>query len=69
MEIFQILVKRSPQTVFGHLAQARIKSAAGDFESAAEEAKQARDATTSEQQKQNIKTLIDRLQAKQDINK
>ena len=69
MELFQTLVKRSPQTVFGLLAQARIKSAAGDFAGAAEAARQAQAAAPGEQQKQNIKSLIDRLQAKQDINK
>lgn len=69
MEIFQILVKRAPQTVFGHLSQARIKSAAGDYAGAAEEAKQAQAVAVSDQQKQSIKALIDRLQAKQDINK
>src|SRR4029077_10969999 len=31
MEIFQQVAKRFPQTVYGYLAQARIKSAAGDF--------------------------------------
>jgi len=69
MEIFQILVKRSPENVFGHLAQARIKSAAGDFSAAAEEAKKAQAAAASDQQKQNIAALIKRLEAKQDINK
>lgn len=68
MEILQTLVKRTPQTVFGLLAQARIKSAAGDFAGAAEAAKQAQAAAVNDQQKQNIKALIDRLQAKQDIN-
>ncbi len=69
MEIFQALVKRSPDNVFGHLSQARIKSAAGDFAGAAEEATKAQAVAVSDQQKQNIKALIDRLNAKQDINK
>ena len=69
MEIFQILVKRSPETVFGHLAQARIKSAAGDFPGAAEETRKAQGLAVSEAQKQNIAALIKRLEAKQDINK
>ena len=69
MEIFQSLVKRVPKDVFGHLAQARIKSAAGDFDAALSEAKAAQAATTWDQQKQAIQGLIDRLQAKQDINK
>ena len=69
MEILKSVAKRYPETVFGHLATARIKSAAGDFPGAAEEARKAQAVAISDQQKQNIKTLIDRLQAKQDINK
>jgi tetratricopeptide (TPR) repeat protein len=69
MEIFQSLAKKSPQTVFGLLAQARIKSAAGDFAGAAEAAKQAQAAAPTDAQKTSIKALITRLEAKQDINK
>src|SRR5437867_5612958 len=69
MEIFQAVAKRSPQTVYGHLAQARIKSAAGDFAGAAAEATEAQNAAPIDAQKQSIKALIDRLQSKQDINK
>jgi tetratricopeptide (TPR) repeat protein len=69
IEIFKDVAKRSPESVPGHLAGARIKSATGDFAGAAEEAKKAQAAATSDAQKQSIKALIDRLQAKQDINK
>jgi DUF2911 family protein len=69
MEIFQSVAQKFPQSVFGHLAQARIKSAAGDFAGAAGEATQAQNAAPTDAQKQSIKALIDRLQAKQDINK
>ena len=69
MEILKDVAKRYPATVQGHLANARIKSAAGDFAGAAEDAKKAQAAAASDQQKNNIKALIDRLQAKQDINK
>ncbi len=69
MEIFQGVAKRFPQTVYGHLAQARIKSAAGDFTGAAAEATEAQNAAPTDAQKQSIKALIDRLQSKQDINK
>ncbi len=69
MEIFKEVAKRFPQGVFGYLAQARIKSAAGDFASAANDAKQAQAAAPTDAQKQSIKALIDRLEAKQDINK
>jgi tetratricopeptide (TPR) repeat protein len=69
MDIFQAVAKRFPQTVSGHLAQARIKSAAGDFAGAAAEAMEAQNAAPTDAQKQSIKALIDRLQSKQDINK
>jgi hypothetical protein len=69
MEIFKEVAKRFPQGVFGYLAEARIKSAAGDFAGALSDAKQAQAAAPSEGQKQAIQGLIDRLQAKQDINK
>ena len=69
MEIFKDVAKRFPQGVFGYLAQARIKSAAGDLDGALNDAKQAQAAAPSDAQKQAIKGLIDRLEAKQDINK
>src|SRR6267378_3988128 len=69
MEIFKQVDKRFPQGVFGDLARARIKSAAGDFTGAASDAKKAQAASPTDAQKQSIKALIDRLEAKQDINK
>ena len=69
MEIFKEVAKRFPQGVYGYLAQARIKSAAGDFAGALNDAKQAQAAAPSEGQKQAIQGLVDRLQAQQDINK
>ena len=69
MEALALVVKRFPQNVFGHLAQARIKSAAGDFGAATDAAKQALATAASDQQKANIQALIKRLEAKQDINK
>ena len=69
MEIFKEVAKRFPQGVFGYLAQARIKSAAGDFAGALNDAKQAQTAAPSDAQKQAIQGLIDRRQAKQDINR
>ncbi|HEX3618741.1 MAG TPA: DUF2911 domain-containing protein [Candidatus Udaeobacter sp.] len=69
MEIFKEVAKRFPQTVYGYLAQARIKSAAGDFAGATADATQAQSAAPTDAQKQSIKALIDRLQSKQDINK
>jgi len=69
MDIFKEVAKRFPDTAFAHLSNARIKSAAGDFAGAAEDAKKAQAAAISDQQKTAIKGLIDRLNAKQDINK
>ncbi len=69
MEIFKEVDKRFPQGVYGDLARARIKSAAGDFAAAASDAKKAQAAAPTDAQKQSIKALIDRLEAKQDINK
>jgi DUF2911 family protein len=69
MEIFKEVDKRFPQGVYGDLARARVKSAAGDFVGAASDAKQAQAAAPTDAQKQSIKALIDRLETKQDINK
>jgi Protein of unknown function (DUF2911) len=69
MEIFKEVAKRDAQGVYGDLARARIKSAAGDFAAAASDAKQAQAAAPTDAQKQSIQALINRLEAKQDINK
>src|SRR5213079_913012 len=69
MEIFKEVAKRFPNGVYGSLAQARVKSAAGDFAGAASDARQAQAATPTDAQKQSIQALITRLDAKQDINK
>ena len=69
MEIFKDVAKRFPQGVYGYLAQARIKSTAGDFAGATSDAKQAQAVAPTDAQKQSIQALIIRLDAKQDINK
>jgi hypothetical protein len=69
MEIFKEVAKRYPESPFGHLANARLKSAAGDFAGAAEDVKKAQAVAISEQQRTALKTMVERLQAKQDINK
>jgi tetratricopeptide (TPR) repeat protein len=69
MDIFKDVAKRYPNTSFAHLSNARVKSAAGDFTGALEDAKKAQAVAISDQQKTAIKGLIDRLTAKQDINK
>jgi hypothetical protein len=69
IEIFKDVAKRFPKEVYGHLAEARIKSAAGQFAAAASDARQAQVAAPTDAQKQSIQALITRLDAKQDINK
>src|SRR5436190_900281 len=46
MEIFKEVAKRFPNGVFGYLAQARLKSTAGDFTGALSDAKQAQSAAS-----------------------
>jgi hypothetical protein len=69
MEIMKEVAKRYPESPFGHLANARLKSAAGDFAGAAEDVKKAQAVAISDQQRTALKPLLERLQAKQDINK
>jgi hypothetical protein len=69
LTILKEVAKRYPQDVYGHLAQARIKSAAGDFAGAIDEMKKAQASSTSDAQKTGLQPLLDRLQAHQDINK
>src|SRR5256885_3429416 len=68
MEIFKDVDKRFPQGVYGDLARARIKSAAGDFAGAASDAKKEQAAAPTDAQKQSMQALITRLEAKQDVN-
>ncbi len=69
LELFQTVVQQAPDDLYGHMAQARIKSAAGDYSGAAEEIKKVIDMTPDEARKEAIKGLLDKLNAKQDINK
>lgn len=69
MALYSEVVKRFPDALGGYLAQARLKSAAGDFAGAAEAMKKAQNASGSEEQKKSLQPLIDKLQAQQDINK
>jgi hypothetical protein len=69
MEILKEVAKRYPESPFGHLANARLKSAAGDFAGAAEDVKKAQAVAISDQQRTALKPLLERLQAKQDIIK
>ena len=69
MEIFKQVAEKSPNDLFGHMAQARIKSHAGDYSGAAEELKAAIAVTPDGAQKEALKGLLDKLNAGQDINK
>ncbi len=69
MEIFPMVTKRFPENVYGLLAQARSKSATGDFAGAAEALKKAQGVSISDQQKTIFQGMIEKLQAKQDISK
>ncbi len=69
LNILKEVAKRWPNDIYGHLAQSRLKSSTGDFAGAADEMKKAQGVATSDAQKTALQPLIDRLQAKQDINK
>ena len=54
MAIYPEVVKRFPDALGGYLAQARLKSAAGDFAAAAEAMKKAQGVSTSDEQKKSL---------------
>jgi hypothetical protein len=68
LNILKEVAKRWPNDLYGHLAQSRLKSSTGDFAGAADEMKKAQ-ALVPEAQKSALQPLIERLEAKQDINK
>ncbi len=68
LNILKEVAKRWPNELYGHLAQSRLKSSTGDFAGAADEMKKAQ-TLAPDAQKSGLQPLIDRLQAKQDINK
>ena len=69
LEFLRAAAKRFPSHWLGHVAQARVYSAAGDFANAAKELKAADAAGAPAQQKPNLERLLKRLEAKEDINK
>jgi len=69
MEIFRQTVQRYPEHWLGHMAKARLNSAAGDYRKAAAEMKAAEAAGAPEQQKPGLANYLKRLEAGQDINK
>lgn len=69
LEIFKAVAKRFPETIYGHLAAARLASSTGDFATATREATAAQTAAQDPAQKKAIQGLLDRLQRKEDVNK
>ena len=69
MEIFKTVVKRSPDSLRGHLAQARLASHDGNFPTALAQLHAAYDLPGNSQEiKMSLEPLLKRLEAKQDIN-
>jgi len=68
MEVFRQTVQRYPQHWLGHMAQARLNSAAGDYDKAVAEMKAALAAGAPDQQQPGIANYIKRLENKEDIN-
>jgi tetratricopeptide (TPR) repeat protein len=68
IEVFRVTAKRFPEHWVGHLALARIDSAAGNFPDAIKEVKAAQAAGVVDVQKKNVDRLLERLQANEDIN-
>jgi tetratricopeptide (TPR) repeat protein len=69
MELFKITAKRFPEHWLGHMATARLASAAGDYGAALKEVKTVQGMGVPEQQKANLENLARRLEAKEDINR
>ena len=67
--MFQNVVQQSPNDLFGLIASARLKSHAGDYPGAAAEVRKAMPLSPNEAQTQALQAYIDKLNAKQDINK
>ncbi len=69
MEIFKTVVQQTPNDLFGHMAQARIKSNGADYPGAAEDVKKAIALAPDGARKEALKGMLDKLNAGQDINK
>jgi Protein of unknown function (DUF2911) len=65
--IYREVAKRFPTHWLGHMAQARVAVAEGDFTKAAQEIRAAQP-DAPEQQKANIEALLKRVQNREDIN-
>ena len=68
LAVYRTVAKRFPQHWLGHMAQARVYAAAGQYDRAADEIKAAQSAGAPEQQRANMESLIKRLENKEDIN-
>jgi hypothetical protein len=69
MVVFRRTSQQFPAHWLGHMASARLSSAAGDYSKAIAEMKLALEAGAPSQQKPGIDAYIKRLEAGQDINK
>ena len=67
LEYFRVVVKRFPEHWLGHLAQARLSVAAGDFAAALKEIQIATDGAP-QQNKTALQNLQKRIENKEDIN-
>jgi len=67
LEYFRVVSKRFPQHWLGHLAQARLSVAGGDFTTALNEIRAAQ-AGAPEQNKSALQSLQKRIENKEDIN-
>ena len=69
MEIFRATAQRYPDHWLGHMAKARVSSAAGDYKKALSEVQAAVAAGAPAPQKPNIDGYIKKLEAGEDMNK
>ena len=67
-DIFQTNIKKNPNHWLVHNERARLACAKGDFDGAVKEMRLAADGAPA-QFKPQIKSLVKRLEAKEDINK
>ena len=70
MEVFRNVVKRAPDSLQGHSAQARLAVASGDFTTAVAQMRAARAVPGNQSDANQVREgLVKRLEAKEDINK
>jgi tetratricopeptide (TPR) repeat protein len=68
LDVFRLTAKRFPDHWVGHMALARVNSAAGDFPGAIKEIKAAQAAGVVTNQQKNVERLLERLEKNEDIN-